>query len=557
MIKHIIVLPDGTEITSGAKTKNTVMAVKCTESVNVGNELTIGSAFANILEATLLTPDGVTLKAGDEVTVYKVYDGGNRTSYGVFVLEKPTQALSNTVKLTGYDRIVKLDKDLTEWVRGLAGWPYTLTQFAEMVCNACGVEFEMTEVPNGDFPVYRFSQSGVTGRQIMRWLGEICCRFCRATPEGKIAFGWYKPASRDITPAGTNYYFSGSLSYEDYSVTPVDHVLIRRPEAEGGDLWPNIQGENPYIITGNPIITRRVNSTLRTYLGVIEQELSAIAYTPCKVSIPASLDIRAGDVVEITDSKGKSILCAVMTKTTSGQRDTLECTGSYRRDSAGAVNNRSVSEIAQEKASIAEKNAISAAESVAQSVLDSQTQMDIFNKLTDNGAIQGIYAEDGKWYINAELAQIINLFTQNIFMSGMFIGSGQAFLEPGFPELEELKRIIMGSSYGSLADWDFNDDGKINLLDYQLCYEAVVGSSSLSGWSGARESEVTVSINPSDPQSAISISGRNVWGRNVQISLGANSVFNGPDIEQGFNLMLSQSQAFWELEARVAALENK
>ena len=65
-----------------------------------------------------------------------------------------------------------------------------------------------------------------------------------------------------------------------------------------------------------------------------------------------------------------------------------------------------------------EKNAMSAAEMIAQAKIDAQTQLDIFNKLTNNGEIQGIYAQDGKWYINAELAQIVNLFTQNIFMSG-------------------------------------------------------------------------------------------------------------------------------------------
>ena len=68
--------------------------------------------------------------------------------------------------------------------------------------------------------------------------------------------------------------------------------------------------------------------------------------------------------------------------------------------------------------------------------------MDIFNKLTNNGEIQGIYEQDGKWYINAELAQIVNLFTQNIFMSGMFLGSGRAFLEPGWQEMETLYGII-------------------------------------------------------------------------------------------------------------------
>lgn len=47
-------------------------------------------------------------------------------------------------------------------------------------------------------------------------------------------------------------------------------------------------------------------------------------------------------------------------------------------------------------------------------VVKGQTSEDVFNRLTDHGRIQGIYIEDGKWYINAELAKIINLFAENV-----------------------------------------------------------------------------------------------------------------------------------------------
>lgn len=41
------------------------------------------------------------------------------------------------------------------------------------------------------------------------------------------------------------------------------------------------------------------------------------------------------------------------------------------------------------------------AEAAAKDAVDAQTQMDIFNKLTNNGKIQGIYIQDGQLYINA------------------------------------------------------------------------------------------------------------------------------------------------------------
>ena len=46
---------------------------------------------------------------------------------------------------------------------------------------------------------------------------------------------------------------------------------------------------------------------------------------------------------------------------------------------------------------------------LAQGAVDSQTQEDIFNKLTDNGTIQGIYMKDGELYVNGQYINARNL----------------------------------------------------------------------------------------------------------------------------------------------------
>jgi hypothetical protein len=136
------------------------------------------------------------------------------------------------------------------------------------------------------------------------------------------------------------------------------------------------------VISGNPILLAKVTEDLIPYLKVIEAELADFTYTPCKVSIPSTLDIKAGQTVDITDANGKTIKALVMTKTTSGQRDTLSCSGSPKRDSSSALNNKSPLQIAQDQ-------------------IDNQTQEDIFNKLTRNGQLKGLYMKDGELYINA------------------------------------------------------------------------------------------------------------------------------------------------------------
>ena len=58
MLKTIIVLPDGTELSSGVGTKNAIKSVTITECVNDSQELTLGSACSNMIELTAITPNG-------------------------------------------------------------------------------------------------------------------------------------------------------------------------------------------------------------------------------------------------------------------------------------------------------------------------------------------------------------------------------------------------------------------------------------------------------------------------------------------------------------------
>lgn len=341
MLKNLLILPDGTELFSGPGTDWAIGSVTVTECVNTGQELTLGSVCAAMLEATLIAP-GLTLSAGDEVTLCKVDDSGSRTKAGLFTLEKPTRSGANTLKITAYDRAARLDKDLTQWLAALDGWPYGLYEFAERVCDACGLVLANDSLPNGDFPIWQFAAEGITGRQLMAWIGEAAGLFCRATADGLIEFAWYTPSGVSIGPEGDRFFYRGSLSYEDYAVAPIDKVQIQYSENDVGVIWPNdTEAANAYKITGNCLLITDTTDRLLPIAQTIYEALKDVTYTPCKVSIPACLDIHAGNSVAITDGAGNTMTALVMTKTQSGQRDTLECTGSARRDSVTAVNNQS------------------------------------------------------------------------------------------------------------------------------------------------------------------------------------------------------------------------
>lgn len=407
MLRNLIVLPDGTELFSGSAEVPALKNVKITECVNSGTELTLGSTCANMIEVSVVDPSGTfSLMAGDEVLLYKVDDSEKRHKVGIFLCEKPTRPTANTVKFIAYDRVILLDKDLTDWLNALDAWPYKMSEFADMVCEACGLTLIELSHGNRYFSVNKFTAQGVTGRQIMQWIGEIIPAFFRATSDGEIEMAQYEVSGRTITPAGDLFYYMNGLSFEDYRVEPVDAVQIQLADSNEGYLWPEASpGANSYVISGNPILNANITDTTLECLDVIKRYLSGITYTPCKISIPATRDIHAGDIVNIIDKNGKVIRAYVMTKTQSGQKDTLECTGSPRRDSATAQYGQPVSTVAA---------------SAAQNAVNGMTPLQVFNKLTNNGQYKGIYMLDGQLYINGTYVQTGQLDAEKITLSGDF-----------------------------------------------------------------------------------------------------------------------------------------
>lgn len=335
MLKNLIVLPDGTELFSGTQGQHALQTVTLTQQVNAGTELTVGSACANMLEATLITRSGgFHLQPGTELTLYKVSDDGARTKVGLFTAEKPTRPSANAYKIIAYDRVSWLDRDLTQWLESLNGWPYSLLDFARMVCAACNLTLLNETLPNGAWQIPKFSARGITGRQLIQWVGELSGRFCRATAEGELEFAWYTPTGLCLTPEGDVPVVSGKM--EDYATAPIDKVQLRLTEQDVGTICGT--GSNCYCITGNHLLAADTIEPLQAVAQTLYDTLQSVSYTPCSLKIPANTDLWPGDIISVTDRNGKSVTVYVMKKVQTGPMETLECTGSPNRDSVTATN---------------------------------------------------------------------------------------------------------------------------------------------------------------------------------------------------------------------------
>ncbi len=339
MEKTILVLPDGTELSSGKTGTDAIMRFDLLQCVNEDQELTLGSVCAAMAEITVLHNGGFSIYEGQEFTVFRENAEGIRRKVGVFIAQKPTRPTPHTVKLTAYDRVIRLDRDLTVWLNGLSDWPYTLQEFGIMVCNACGLTLTDTQLPNGNHMVNRFTAEGVTGRHLMRWIGELCGRFCRATADGNLEFAWYIPTDATVSSCGEIFYFQKGFSYEDYAIAPIQRIQLRQKDTDVGTVYPDEpEAVNTYVITGNPMAAANTSGALVGIAQTLYEQLQGVSYTPCKLKISSDSQIQAGDMIHVLDPQGRQFTAYVMSCKLSGGRKTLECTGSPSRGSTETRN---------------------------------------------------------------------------------------------------------------------------------------------------------------------------------------------------------------------------
>lgn len=371
MLVHKLTLPDGSLLDAGA-----IRSVTLTEQVNDQEDLCPGAACAACAEIELWAPkNGLQIAQGDELILTRAdTETDTESQAGVFLAEKPEKVSANVIRVTAYDRMTLLDKDLSPWLREQQGaFPMALADLIRAVCGQCGValaEDSLDGLPNGAYSVRAFYADNLTGRQLIQWAAQAACRFARMTPEGRLAFGWYEStAAWGIGPGeekdartglrlagavlrtaageiwrfgmGRTGYLSGTLSYADYTTAPIDKVQIRQSEEDVGVLYPEEeQGDNALVIQGNLLLTAESSESLRPVAQAIFEQMQTACYTPLSVSVQVVSEgmPAPGAMVTVADAYGRTMRACVMERKLSGQRCTIEGTGNARRDSTGAVN---------------------------------------------------------------------------------------------------------------------------------------------------------------------------------------------------------------------------
>lgn len=332
-MRHKLVRSDGTEIT-----ESSFSAFSHTSAVNSDTDLKIGSACSDAIEFSLWGSSDVGI--GAPLEYYKVTDSGEEIKMGVFISEKPKQVSKNVYKVTAYDKMSVLESSCADWLERTAfptgSETYTMLDFATMVVSQMGIELgDTSALLNKNFIVHPFYVDSGTFRLLIQWIAEAGGCFAHMDADGKLAFRWYAASSKQMAVSCDN----GSLgmmahTHDDYTVQSISSVRFTASEwvAAAGT------GVNVYDITSNPLLEGSEQIAVQQVLENIKNRLSLLSYVPSESRIRDTTEIKAGDIVSVTDENGNSFSTLVMTMVCNAGRETrVSSTGNESRNSRTAV----------------------------------------------------------------------------------------------------------------------------------------------------------------------------------------------------------------------------
>lgn len=345
-----------------------LLSLSVEDSVSGTSSFDIGSAIVNQATIKIDNTDGTFDEfdfenAKIEITIGLKLKNGTieKLRKGIYFAE-PGQFTGAVVTVKAQDNMSKFDRPYSE---SNLTYPATLGAIVRDACSCCGVSLaaDSAAFEKDDFVVQSRPDDGtLTFRQVLLWVGQISCHWCRCNERGQLSLGWYNTAllerltqaemdggsfnpwtEGDTLSGGTfnpwtegnetdggtfaemkDYHHifslaSMSIATDDVVITGIQVV----DEADEGQQT-YLQGSKGYVlaIEGNKLVQGK-GQEVAAYLG---QKVIGLRFRPLSVSCLSDPSIEAGDVALVTDRKGRNY-AALITNTTfqAGNYQSVTC----------------------------------------------------------------------------------------------------------------------------------------------------------------------------------------------------------------------------------------
>lgn len=302
-----IVFRDGTKLPVD---QDGLWGLSIEDNVSGTDSFDVGSAIINQLTLKLDNTDErynaynfdgakITVKIGLQLS--KTVEWLNK---GVFTAD-PGEYTGDTITVKAYDNMKKFDRKYSE---SKLVYPATLGSIVRDACSVCGVSLSTTSFPLDSFVVQtRPTDEALTFREVLTWVGQIACLWCRCNVHGALELGWYDLKGYEDE---TGHFFeiedltSSSISTDDVVITGVK--VIQETETDDETVKTEyLSGTEGYILSieGNDLIQGQNGRTVADSLG---EKLIGLRFRKLSVTHKSDPSMEAGDLCRVTDWRGRT-----------------------------------------------------------------------------------------------------------------------------------------------------------------------------------------------------------------------------------------------------------
>ena len=304
---------DGTVITAQDADLYTF---KISDNTSNTNSFDIGAAIAKQLEIKIDNIEGAYSErnfSGAKITARVGLELSETTEWlkkGIFYAEPGTLS-GDTVSVTALDSMTKFDKSYTE---SKLQYPATLGQIVRDACNACNVSMsaDIASFPQNNFVVTaRPSDTSLTFRQVLQYVGEIACLFFKINEDDKLTASWYNTSLLESENIKENAQtvkvedYTGTIETDDVVVTGIKVVEENASDSDTEKSETEyFYGAKGYVleIKENKLIQDRKGASVAEFVG---KKLNGLTFRPLTIKCQGDPAVEAGDIAVVTDRKGK------------------------------------------------------------------------------------------------------------------------------------------------------------------------------------------------------------------------------------------------------------
>ncbi len=302
------------------------------DAVSGSDSFQIGSAIINKLTLTLnnmygdfedINFDGAVVQAAVGLRL----ENGNieKLQKGQFNVDDPKRS-GALITLECLDNMAKFDRPYSE---STLSYPATRGQILRDACGRCGVVLSTVTFDGSDSIVQaRPDDEALTFRQVIAWVAQLSCKWARCNTLGQLELIWFdENALMAEAPEQESYHdirsLNGSPTVADDDVV-VTGIKVVVEDTEGTSV-EYLAGNEGYILSieGNKLIQQVDGQTVASVLG---EKLIGLRFRPINVSCLSDPSREAGDIMIITDRKGRSYRGIITeTKFSNGNYQQISC----------------------------------------------------------------------------------------------------------------------------------------------------------------------------------------------------------------------------------------